>query len=64
MPGNGAPIGGFKVVVEDGWFAARPPGTEDIYKIYTESFKGKDHLAKAQEEARAMVNTAFIEAGV
>ncbi len=58
-PGNNAPIGGLKVVTENGWFAARPSGTEDIYKIYAESFKGKDHLAKMQEEAQAIVSAAF-----
>ena len=57
--GNGAPIGGLKVVAENGWFAARPSGTEDIYKIYAESFKGKEHLKKIQEEAQAIVNAAF-----
>jgi phosphoglucomutase len=54
-PGNGAPIGGLKVVTEDGWFAARPSGTEDLYKIYAESFTGRDHLRRVQEEARALV---------
>ncbi len=63
-PGNGSPIGGLKVVTENGWFAARPSGTEDIYKIYTESFKGKEHLAKIQEEAQAIINVAFSSAGV
>jgi phosphoglucomutase len=63
-PGNGAPIGGLKVVTENGWFAARPSGTEDIYKIYTESFKGRDHLKKIQDEAKAIVNNAFKAAGV
>ena len=63
-PANGAAIGGLKVVTENGWFAARPSGTEDIYKIYTESFKGKEHLAKIQEEAQAMVKAAFKAAGV
>ena len=62
-PGNGAPIGGLKVVAENGWFAARPSGTEDIYKIYAESFKGKEHLTKIQEEAQAIVNAAFKVAG-
>jgi len=57
-PGNGASIGGLKVVAENGWFAARPSGTENIYKIYAESFKGKDHLRKIQEEAQTMVNDA------
>jgi phosphoglucomutase len=61
--GNGAPIGGLKVVAENGWFAARPSGTEDIYKIYAESFKGKAHLEKIQEEAKAIVNDAFKAAG-
>jgi phosphoglucomutase len=62
-PGNGAPIGGLKVVTENGWFAARPSGTEDIYKIYAESFKGKDHLEKIQEEAQTIVNAAFKAVG-
>jgi len=63
-PGNDAPIGGLKVVAENGWFAARPSGTEDIYKIYAESFLGPEHLARVQEEARAMVDAAFAAAGV
>ncbi len=54
-PGNGAPIGGLKVSTESGWFAARPSGTEDVYKIYAESFRGPDHLARLQAEARALV---------
>jgi len=58
-PGNGAPIGGLKVVAESGWFAARPSGTEDIYKIYAESFRGEDHLRRILEEAQAMVNDAL-----
>ena len=58
-PGNNAPIGGLKVVTENGWFAARPSGTEDIYKIYAESFRGKDHLKKIQEEAQAIVQSVF-----
>ncbi|MBN1484610.1 MAG: alpha-D-glucose phosphate-specific phosphoglucomutase [Chloroflexia bacterium] len=58
-PGNDAPIGGLKVVAENGWFAARPSGTEDIYKIYAESFVGKEHLRQIQEEARAIVAKAF-----
>jgi phosphoglucomutase len=58
-PGNGAPIGGLKVVTESGWFAARPSGTEDIYKLYAESFRGPDHLAAIQEEARAIVASAI-----
>ncbi len=63
-PGNDAPIGGLKVVAENGWFAARPSGTEDIYKIYAESFLGTEHLARIQEEARAIVDAAFAAAGV
>ncbi len=63
-PGNGAAIGGLKVVTENGWFAARPSGTENIYKIYAESFKGADHLAAIQDEARAIVNAAFKQAGL
>jgi phosphoglucomutase len=63
-PGNSAPIGGLKVVTEQGWFAARPSGTEDIYKIYAESFKGTAHLEQIQEEAQAIVQAAFKEAGV
>jgi phosphoglucomutase len=55
-PGNDAPIGGLKVVAENGWFAARPSGTEDIYKIYAESFRGADHLKRIQEEAQTIVN--------
>jgi len=58
-PGNNAPIGGLKVVTENGWFAARPSGTEDIYKIYAESFKGKEHLERIKEEAQAIVNETF-----
>ena len=55
-PGNGAPIGGVKVIAQNGWFAARPSGTEDIYKIYAESFRGADHLHRILDEAQAMVN--------
>ena len=58
-PGNGAPIGGLKVVTENGWFAARPSGTEDVYKVYAESFKGPEHLARIQEEARDVVAAAL-----
>jgi phosphoglucomutase len=58
-PGNGAPIGGVKVVTEGGWFAARPSGTEDIYKIYAESFRGPDHLRRIIEEAQAIVDAAL-----
>lgn len=55
-PGNDAPIGGLKVETENGWFAARPSGTEDIYKIYTESFKGSNHLKQIQDQAKEIVN--------
>lgn len=58
-PGNDAPIGGLKVVTENGWFAARPSGTEDVYKIYAESFLGEEHLRVIQEEAGAVVSAAF-----
>ena len=58
-PGNGAAIGGLKVTTADGWFAARPSGTEDVYKIYAESFRGPDHLRLLQEEARALVSEAL-----
>jgi phosphoglucomutase len=54
-PGNGAPIGGLKVVAPSGWFAARPSGTEDVYKLYAESFKGRDHLRRIQDEAQAVI---------
>ena len=58
-PGNGAPLGGLKVTTADGWFAARPSGTEDVYKIYAESFKGPEHLAEVQQAAREVVNTVI-----
>ncbi|WP_158793990.1 phosphoglucomutase (alpha-D-glucose-1,6-bisphosphate-dependent) [Granulicella sp. L60] len=58
-PGNHAPIGGLKVSTENGWFAARPSGTEDVYKIYAESFKGKDHLKQIQTEAQQLVNAVI-----
>ncbi|HWI01962.1 MAG TPA: phosphoglucomutase, partial [Propionibacteriaceae bacterium] len=58
-PGNDAPIGGLKVATESAWFAARPSGTEDVYKIYAESFRGRDHLADVQEAARAVVSAAL-----
>ena len=58
-PGNSEPIGGIKVVAESGWFAARPSGTEDIYKIYAESFIGQDHLRRIIEEAQAMIDDAL-----
>ena len=58
-PGNGAPIGGLKVVSASGWFAARPSGTEDVYKLYAESFRGPDHLATIQQEAQAIIAAAL-----
>jgi phosphoglucomutase len=58
-PGNNAAIGGLKVVTENGWFAARPSGTEDVYKIYAESFRGVEHLHRIQEEAREIVSAAL-----
>lgn len=57
-PGNGAPIGGLKVITENGWFAARPSGTEDIYKIYAESFRGQGHLRRIVDAAQAIVDDA------
>ncbi len=63
-PGNDAPIGGLKVVTQNGWFAARPSGTEDIYKIYAESFLGEQHLAQVIEEAQQIVGAAFAASGV
>ena len=62
-PGNGAPIGGLKVMAEHGWFAARPSGTENVYKIYAESFLGEHHLARLIDEAQAMVSSALERAG-
>ncbi|ENM5778614.1 phosphoglucomutase (alpha-D-glucose-1,6-bisphosphate-dependent) [Vibrio mimicus] len=63
-PGNGAAIGGLKVTTDYGWFAARPSGTEDIYKIYCESFKGADHLKQIESEAQQIVNQVFKDAGL
>ena len=56
---NGASFGGLKVVTEYGWFAARPSGTEDVYKLYAESFRGMEHLRRIQEEAQALISTAL-----
>ena len=58
-PGNDAPIGGVKVIAKSGWFAARPSGTEDVYKLYAESFRGLDHLRRIQEEARSLISRAL-----
>ncbi len=63
-PGNDAAIGGLKVTTENGWFAARPSGTEDVYKIYCESFKGAEHLKQIEQEAQEIVNQVFAEAGL
>lgn len=62
-PGNGAAIGGLKVVTARGWFAARPSGTEEVYKIYAESFEGPEHLSRLLDEAKAIVDAAFRAAG-
>ena len=62
-PGNKAPIGGLKVVAPSGWFAARPSGTEDVYKLYAESFEGRDYLRRIQEEAQAVIRKAFLAGG-
>jgi len=61
-PGNGSPIGGLKVVTANGWFAARPSGTEEVYKLYTESFLGEDHLRRIQQEAQKIIAQAFASA--
>src|ERR1700760_2584403 len=58
-PGNGAPIGGLKIVTKSGWFAARPSGTEDVYKLYAESFRGPEHLAAIQDQAREIIAAAI-----
>lgn len=58
-PGNGAALGGLKVSTRSAWFAARPSGTEDVYKIYAESFKGPEHLEQVQQEARDLVSASL-----
>jgi phosphoglucomutase len=63
-PANNAPIGGLKVATKNGWFAARPSGTENVYKIYAESFVGKQHLRRLQEEAQALISRVFQGAAV
>ena len=63
-PGNGAPLGGIKVSAEHGWFAARPSGTENIYKIYAESFLGEEHLKRILNEAQSVVNETLAARGV
>ncbi len=62
-PGNDAPIGGLKVVTKRGWFAARPSGTENVYKIYAESFAGNEHLERLQTEAQELISRTFKAAG-
>ncbi len=62
-PGNNSPIGGLKVVTENGWFAVRPSGTEDVYKIYAESFRGPEHLKRIQDEARSLLDKVFATKG-
>ena len=62
-PGNGAAIGGIKIVTDHGWFAARPSGTEDVYKFYAESMNGIEHLRRVQEEGRALIARALGTAG-
>ena len=62
-PGNGAAIGGLKVVTEHGWFAARPSGTEDVYKVYAESFRGPEHLERIIGEAQALVSATLDASG-
>ena len=62
-PGNNAPIGGIKVIAANGWFAARPSGTEDLYKIYAESFRGEEHLRAILREAQGVVDAAIATAG-
>ncbi|MGD0074042.1 MAG: phosphoglucomutase (alpha-D-glucose-1,6-bisphosphate-dependent), partial [Candidatus Binataceae bacterium] len=62
-PGNNSPIGGLKVVTENGWFAVRPSGTEDVYKIYAESFRGPEHLKRIQDEARSLLGKVFATKG-
>jgi phosphoglucomutase len=63
-PANNAPIGGLKVATSNAWFAARPSGTEDVFKVYLESFKGADHLEKVEEEALALIQKVFKVAGL
>src|SRR5258705_13772188 len=58
-PGNGQPFGGIKAIAESGWFAARPSGTEDVYKIYAESFRSEAHLRRIQQEAQSAIDKAF-----
>jgi len=63
-PGNGQPIGGIKVMARSGWFAARPSGTEEVYKVYAESFRGEEHLAEIKAEAQRIIAEAFAQQGI
>jgi len=63
-PGNGESIGGLKVITDDGWFAVRPSGTEEVYKLYAESFRGRPHLERIQAEAQALVGRLFAQAAL
>jgi phosphoglucomutase len=63
-PGNGESIGGLKVITDEGWFAVRPSGTEDVYKLYAESFRDRQHLARIQEEAQSLVTRMFAQASI
>jgi phosphoglucomutase len=62
-PGNGQPFGGIKVTSDSGWFAARPSGTEDVYKVYAESFRSEKHLRQIQDEAQRAISHAFAAGG-
>lgn len=62
-PGNGAPFGGVEVTTKSGWFAVRPSGTEDVYKVYAESFRGRDHLQDVQRDAERIVAEALTTTG-
>jgi phosphoglucomutase len=63
-PGNGKPIGGVKVITDNGWFAVRPSGTEDVYKLYAESFRDRSHLRQIQAEAQSLVIRLFAEGAI
>jgi phosphoglucomutase len=63
-PGNGESIGGLKVIAANGWFAVRPSGTEEVYKLYAESFRGRPHLTRIQAEAQALVTRLFAQASI
>ena len=61
-PGNGQSFGGFKIIAQSGWFAARPSGTEDVYKLYAESFRSEDHLRNIQSDAKSVIAKLFEDA--